>query len=47
MKVNSVIFGKMGQKSFLHMKRKILILKNEKYFDFQKMDIFYVQKIKV
>jgi len=38
------ISGKKGIFTSLHMKGKEFILKMEKYFDFFKMDIFYVQK---
>lgn len=46
MKANSTIFEKTVQKTSLHMKRKIPISKNEKYFNFLKMDKKNVQFLK-
>ena len=43
MKGNSRISEKKVQKTSLHMKRKRKLLKNEKYFDFSKMDKKNVQ----
>jgi hypothetical protein len=43
MKAKYWIFEKMGIFSFLHMKRNPLISKNEKYFNFSKMDKKNVQ----
>jgi hypothetical protein len=40
------IFDFLREKSFLHMKRKTLNFKSEKYFDFQKMDKKNVQILK-
>jgi len=34
-------FRKKGQKVSLHLKRKLNDLKNAKYFDFSKMDIYF------
>ena len=47
MKGKSLIFEKKAEKSSLHVKRKSLILKNEKYFNFLKMDKKNVQNWKV
>jgi hypothetical protein len=44
MKGISLIFEKMVYFSSLHMKRKLKVLKIEKYFDFPKMDKKNVQK---
>ena len=44
MKGNSWIFKKIAKKSSLHMKRKERDSKNEKYFNFFKMDKKNVQK---
>ena len=47
MKEKSLIFEKKAKKSPLHVKRKSLISKNEKYFNFLKMDKKNVQNWKV
>jgi hypothetical protein len=44
MKGNSWVFEKTGHFSSLHMKRNYFLLKNEKFFDFLKMDKKNVQK---
>ena len=46
MKGKSRFSEKKVKKSFLHMKRKTLNFKSEKYFDFQKMDKKNVQILK-
>ena len=43
MKVKSLVFEKMAIFYSLHMKSKQLISKNEKYFNFSKMDKKNVQ----
>jgi hypothetical protein len=41
MKGKSLNFEKKGHFSSLHVKRKLKDSKNEKYFDFSKMDIYF------